>query len=214
MTEDTAEKLLLLCLGWLLGLLGPVIVDAIKRRRENSLGQVAIHAELRDVSHKLALAAHFIYMRKGIADRQHLEWVKSHLEGYASLSDTNSILQSLRLQLAWTEDELTSYARTTKAQPGKGVTLQKYPVPLLDARVTALWSFQTNVQRHLLQIRTDIELLNDIVDRSRQYSDMTFSKHEGRNYDLLVENIEQCCDVYFDRAKRVVDEVKNLGSII
>jgi hypothetical protein len=213
MSEDVIEKLLFLSIGWLLGLLGPVIVDAIRRRRENALGRLAIHAELRDVSHKLALAAQYLYLRKGIADRGHLEWVKRHLEGYPSLSDTGSIMQSVRLQLSWSDDELQAYARTTSNQPGKGITLQKYAVPLLDSRVAALWSFSTTLQRHFLQIRTDIDLLNDIVDRSRHFSDKTFSKLEGNNYQLVIENIEQCNDLYFERSKRVVDQVHNLSTL-
>lgn len=213
MSEDTTEKLMFLALGWLLGLLGPVIVDAIKRRRENALGRTAIYAELRDLSHKLAMAVQYIYMRQGIVDRTHLEWVKRHLEGYPSLADTGSIMQSVRIQLSWTDAELQAYARTTSGQPGKGVTLQKYAVPLLDSKVAALWSFSTTLQRYLLQIRTDIDLLNDIVERSRHFSDMTFSKLEGNNYELIIQNIEQCNDLYFERAKRVVDQVHSVTTL-
>lgn len=214
MTEDTVDKLLFLALGWLLGLLGPVIVDAIKRKRENTQGQAAIHAELKDVSHKLALASQFIYMRKGTVDRNHLEWFKGHLEGYSSLEDMASLLESVKLQLSWTDKELEGYARRTSGQSGKGIALQKYAVPLLDSRVNALWSFSTTLQRHLLQIRTDIGLLNDIVERSRHFSNMTFSKLEGNNHALVLENIDQCNDLYFERAKRVVDQIQNLEVLL
>ena len=56
MSEDTIEKLLLLTLGWLLGMLGPVVTEAIKKRRENRQVKLALAAELREVSYKLALA--------------------------------------------------------------------------------------------------------------------------------------------------------------
>lgn len=211
--SDATEKLLFLTLGWLLGLLAPVIVDAIKRRRENALGRIAIHAELQEISHKLALAAQLIYMRKGIPDRSHLEWLKLHLEGHRSLYDSEAILPSVQLQLSWSDDQLQAFARTTKHVPGKGLTLQKYSVPLLDSKVAALWSFSTELQRHLLQIRADIELINDIVDRSRNLTDKTFSKLEGDNYRLIIENIEQCYDLYFERAKRVADQVRSLAAL-
>lgn len=71
------EKVLLIILGWLLGLLSPAIVVAIKTRRENQLGRVAIRSELRDVAHKIALAAHAIHMRNGTVNRAHLEWLKA-----------------------------------------------------------------------------------------------------------------------------------------
>lgn len=210
MDRDTLEKLLLLTLGWLLGLLGPVIVDAIKRRRENTLGRSAIYAELRDVAHKLTLAAHYIYMHKGKVDRPHLEWTKRHLEGYAGLVDMENLLKSIRLQLTWPDEQLTAYAQATAAAAGKSVVLQKYPVPLLDSRVSALWTFDTTIQRHLLDVRSRIELLNDIVDRSRKYSDMTFTKLENNNYDLVVQNVEQCYTLYAESAKQIADHVKEL----
>ena len=53
MDEDSA-KLTFLFLGWFLGLLGPIIVDAIRRRRENALGRDALLSELREVGCMLA----------------------------------------------------------------------------------------------------------------------------------------------------------------
>lgn len=210
MDEEVLGKLLFLVLGWLLGLLGPVIVDAIKRRRENELGRAAIRSELRDVAHKLALAAHYIHMHNGTVNRQELEWLKRHLELYSGLVSHVSLMDSLRLQLAFTDDQLVEYVRYTAAKPGKSVVLQKYPVPVLDARVSALWSFDTSLQRRLLDLRTRLELLNDLVDRSRKYSDMTFTKLEHGNYKLVVENVEQTYVEYAESAKQIVDLVEQL----
>ena len=54
------EKIALILLGWLLGLLGPAVIDAIRRGRENRQAAHAIHAELREVAYKLALACHYV----------------------------------------------------------------------------------------------------------------------------------------------------------
>lgn len=210
---DSIEKLLLLLLGWLLGLLAPVIADSIKRAKENRLGQAAIKAELRDASHKIALAAHLIYMRKGVIDRDHLSWMEHHLNEYKSLLDTDSVLKSIKLQQSWPDDTLKAYALSTEQRAGKGLTLQKYAVPLLDSRVAAMWSFSNELQRHLLQIRTEIDLLNALVDRAERFTDKTFTKLENGNYDLVIGNIEQCYDQYFDRAKSIVERVEKLTEI-
>jgi hypothetical protein len=84
MTDATTEKLAFLTLGWLLGLLGPVIVDSIKRKRENTLGRAAILSELTELAGILSVAAYGARMRLGTADRQFLEWLKSTLEQYAT----------------------------------------------------------------------------------------------------------------------------------
>ena len=210
MTSESIEKILLVVLGWLLGLLAPVIVDAIKRRRENELGRIAIRAELLDLAHKLALASHYIHMHQGTVDKTNLSWLRRHLESYPALVDSQPVMNSVRMQLSMPDEEHAAFVRLTAAEPGRSIVLQKYPVPLLDARDSALWSFDNTLQRQLLDIRTRIELLNDLVDRSRKYSDMTFGKLEGGNYDLVVQNIEQAYKEYALSAEKVVDLVAQL----
>lgn len=90
MSEDTIEKLLLLALGWLLGMLGPVVTEAIKRRRENCQVKVALAAELRQVSYKLALASYLVNIHFGTVDRPYLQWLQRVTAGYngPSLAET------------------------------------------------------------------------------------------------------------------------------
>jgi hypothetical protein len=91
--------------------------------------------------------------------------------------------------------------------PGTSAMLQHYPVPLLDARVSALWTFDTEFQRRLLEIRRNVALLDDIVDRSRKYFDLTFTKLEGDNHQLVRANLNQCYELYADRATTVVEQI-------
>jgi hypothetical protein len=88
--------------------------------------------------------------------------------------------------------------------------LQYYPIPLLDARVSALWSFDTSFQRQLLEIRRNFAILDDVVDRSRKYFDMTFTKLEGNNHELVAGNLTQTYAVYAERAVIIVNLIKSL----
>mgnify|MGYP003381672430 CR=1 FL=1 len=88
--------------------------------------------------------------------------------------------------------------------------LQKYAVPLLDGRVTALWSFDSSFTRNLLEIRSGIGMLDDLVERSRHYADLTFGKLENGNYELVLGNLQQCYSEYAERAERIVLQIENL----
>ena len=210
MSEDTFDKLAFLALGWLLGLLGPIVVDAIRRRRENTLGRAAILNELTELSGILATAAYGARMRLGTADRKFLEWLKITLEQHATTPRLQEFVPRLRTQLSWTDEQLRAVAEHMSADEGKGTMLQHYPVPLLDARVSALWSFDTSFQRQLLELRRDVAILDDLVDRSRKYFDMTFTKLEGNNHQLVTENLTQTYALYADRAMAIVDQIKSL----
>lgn len=210
MSDATIDKLAFLTLGWLLGLLGPVIVDAIKRKRENALGRAAILSELTELAGVLSTAAYGARMRLGTVDRQFLEWLKSALEQCATTPKFQEFIPRLRAQLSWTDDQLRAVAQHMSADDGKGTVLQYYPIPLLDARVSALWSFDTSFQRQLLEIRRNFAILDDVVDRSRKYFDMTFTKIEGNNHELVAANLTQTYEVYAERAMIIVDLIKSL----
>ncbi len=213
MSDSTADKLLFLALGWLLGLLAPIIVDSIRRRRENTLGRSAILNELTELAGILATAAYRARMKTGTVDRAFLEWLIVILESDARTSIHKEFVTNLRTQLTWTDEQIHAVAQHMSADDGKGMMLQHYPVPLLDARVSALWSFDTSLQRQLLEIRRNVAILDDIVDRSRKYFDMTFTKLEGKNYELVTGNLTQSYDLYAERAMIVVDQIKTLIAV-
>ena len=116
----------------------------------------------------------------------------------------------LSLQLSWTDEQLSAGALLMSAKEGKGTMLQYYPVPLLDARVSAMWTFDTSFQRQLLEIRRNVAMLDDFVDQSRKYFDMTLAPLEGNNYQLVIENLEQTYDLYATKAMNVVDQIISL----
>ena len=212
MSEDSIEKLAFVAFGWLLALLAPVIVDANKRRRENDLGRLAIMSELRELGCMLSTAAYGARMRLGTVDRKFLEWLKCDLEHHASTPEFQAFVPKLRKQLCLTDGEMKAVAAHMSADDGKGTMLQKYPVPLLDARVSALWSFDTSLQRELLAIRQNLGMLEDVVDRSRKYFDMTFTKLEEENHRLVAENLEQTYALYAERAERIVRMIRKLAT--
>ena len=212
MPEDFVEKVALLFVGWLLGLLGPIVVDAIRRRRENVLGQAAILTELHELAEMLALAAYAVKADLGTVDRAFLEWIKRDLELHGTTPEVQKHVEHFRTQLSWTDEARLKVAGHLKKKAGKGTVLQHYPVPLLDARVSAMWSFSTTFQRQLLQIRRNVALLDALVDRAQKYHDMTYSKLEGNNYELVVDNQDQACTEYATRAQRVVDLIRSIPS--
>lgn len=210
MTGDTTEKIFLVFLGWLLGLLAPAIVDSIKRKRENKLGRAAILSELSELACTLCAAAYGVRMELGTADRHFLEWLKVFLEQNAITPEFQRFIPNLRAQLSGSDADPETAVRDMAAKKGKGVLLQYYSVPILDARVSALSSFDTSFQRQLLEIRRRVAFLDDFVDRSRKYFDLTFTKLEGDNHRLVTENFNQTCTLYAEEAIRIVDLVRGL----
>lgn len=214
MSEDTLEKLILLALGWLLGMLGPVVTEAIKRRRENSQVKVALAAELREVSYKLALANYLVNIHFGTVDRPYLQWLQGVTSNYTGPSLTETTQPSIEMQLGLPDTQLAALVQAQTPNKGANIVIQKVVVPLLDARVSSLWYLENQIQILLLDIRSNINLLNELVDQARYYTGLTFGKLEGQNYQLVVENLEGCHRQYAERAKRIVTKIEELGRLV
>ncbi len=208
MQDDTFEKIAFLFLGWLLGLLAPVIVDVIKRSRENKLGREAIKSELASLKIRMAFAYHTIEEHQGTMTRQSLQWVIKQLSAVSTDTEALSVGAALKKLLEVPDDQFDQYLLSGKSPAGKSLTLQKYGTPLLDARVSALWSFETDLQRALLEIRSALDIAAEVVDRARYFSNLTFQKLEDGNHALAVENVEGCYTQYAQQAKRIVSLIE------
>ena len=203
---ELSQTILLLVLGWLFGLLSPAIVDAIRLRRENIRGRTAIKAELNQLSEILVFAAFQARRAAGTIDRPFLEWLRLTLKSDSSVA-AHSLLIAVESGLSATPDELSQVAELMATPADKATILQHYPAPLLDARVAALWSFETAFQRQLLEIHKDLRLLADIVAQSREFFRLSFNEMSSANHDLAVGNLRQSYRNYAERAKIIVDHI-------
>ncbi len=213
MSADTIEKLALLTLGWLLGMLGPIATDAIKRRRENGLVKVALASELRELSYKLALASYLINIHFGTVDRTYLQWLQGVTTNYEGPSRSETAQPSSEMQLNFADAQLAALVQAQKANQGTNIVVRKFIVPLLDARVSSLWYLESRAQTLLLDIRSNINLLNELVDQARYYTGLTFGKLEGENYERVVSNLEGCHRQYAERAKMIVTKIEELSGV-
>jgi hypothetical protein len=209
--NEMGEKFALILIGWMLGLFSPLILDHMRQQRDNERGRKAILSELQEVGRILAVAVFSVKSKQGTIDRAHLEWLKAFMEACDPTSSTLNWIKELEQQLEWTDDEIAQRFLYAVTAEGKGILLQKYPVPLLDSRVSALWSFETSFQRSLLDIRQRLGRLDDLVDRQRKLHDMTFTKLEAGNREAVDDNMRETCSFYAESAKIVVDLISKLS---
>lgn len=214
MSADTLDKLAFLTLGWLLGMLAPVVTDAIKKRRENALVKIALDNELREISYKLALASYSVNEHLGTVDRTYLQWLQGVIANYDGPNRSQTIQNITEIPLSLPDAQLAALFQTWKANKGTNIVVPKFVVPLLDARVSSLWYLENRVQILLLDIRSNINLLNELVDQAQYYNRLTFGKLENETYDRVVANLDGCRRQYAERAKIIVTKIEALGSLV
>ena len=201
MTDDSIEKYVLLFLGWLLGLLSPVIVDGIKRRRENKMGRAAIREELQQLRERLVLAAHGVEDHLGTQTKEKIRWTLEHLP----TRKDDKIRPALQMQLNLSDEKFDALVHHVAGKGSQSIRLQNYATPLLDARVSALWSFSTEAQRTLLELKAAMGFIEDAVDQSRYFNELTFKDLPSVNHDIAVRSVDEYFVLYAKRARRAVE---------
>jgi type II secretory pathway pseudopilin PulG len=207
------QDLALLVLGWLLGLLAPAIVDGVRRRREARRVEQALKVELLQVALRIATASHYVQMRFGTVDRQYLEWLASVLARLPGAASMQAVVTSVSMQLTLTDEQIAALAARDKAGPGGALIVKKYAVPLLDARVSALWEFDSRLQHDLLEIRAHLDLFNEDVDQVRLYFDLSFQDLSAENHSRIALNLTNAYRSLASRARMVVDRILSVATV-
>lgn len=213
-STDNWEKVLFLFLGWLLATLSPIIADAIRRRRESKEIKEALLTELRELKFRLACAHYFIEMKYGKIDRKYLEWLRPILADYSGPNPSEDPLKFIDMQLAAKDEVIAEIAKNARTKSESGTTLKKYPIPLVDEKISALSWLPSNVQALILDIRTHARILDEEIDQSKFYFQLTFDSNvTGNNRESVNNNLTASYRQYADRAKIIVDRITSLEKI-
>src|SRR3989304_3262396 len=133
-TLKSVFYLFYLLVGWLMGLLSPLIVDAIRRHRERKEIKQALITELQELQYQLASSIYVITQKLGKGDRKFFEWFLSILERYEGPFKSDLHIKYAKEALKLTDKQLAAVSKNSKNEDAnKGLSLKKYYTPLLDA---------------------------------------------------------------------------------
>jgi type II secretory pathway pseudopilin PulG len=188
----------------LLGVLGPVIVDSIKRRRKNKLRREVIRVELDQLRTRLATAVYNVESHIGTLTKGKTKWTLDNLPA----DRDDKIRPALEASLTWTEEMFKTVKAQLAPTGNKTLRLQRYGTPLLDARVSALGSFDTEAQRNLLEIKSVLVFLDAAVDQAQYFNEMTFKEMSSVNHQIAVDSARSYITLSAGRGTRAVELIK------
>lgn len=205
------EKLLFLFFGWLLGVLSPLLVQHIQKVFTKRDVQKTLIAELDEFRHRLVNVVFLLKKLQGNWNRELLEWVKSYFDSYEGINKDKSAIESLSRLLELTDDQLTELNESTKRKPLQTKSLKRYYIPFLDSKLDYIPYFSISIQRQLLEIRTNVQIFNELVDESKTYHFMTFdSSKTEENYDNIIQNIDNIFEAIVLRSEELIKSIDKL----
>ena len=132
------ETVSLIFLGWLLGILSPVIID--KNRRARSIRELKplLKAELKELQYTLTMVSYDIHMHHSTVDRPYLQWLKSILDKCEGLENSDVIKEFVEHQLTLSDDQINAISNHTNYTGGVSLTLRKHSVSFLESKLIDL----------------------------------------------------------------------------
>ncbi len=199
------EPILMVILGWLLGLLAPVIVDQLKKPYRRKEIVTAILAELSEFQKLVTLAAWDARRRSGQMTDSFLDFAIQSLESCANPNpkvEELEVLKNLRLSRSETEERrISEYIK--HRDPNSLPSSPHYFLPMSTALTLDLTICPLPFYLELLQIRHQLELLNQGSDKQAQWFEKTFDGLQGQNHSMLVRNLSKLAEENGARAEEM-----------
>lgn len=208
------ESLSLVFFGWLLGLFGPSIVDAIKKRSLRQEIRFAIESELGEVQYRLTASVYIINLRYGALDKKLLGCVLPIMKKYKGVYATDRLLKSLESNLELNDEQLAALGEIQKSDGSQALTLRKFSTPFLDTHIGNIGLFSCEFQVAVFELKTQIGLLNDQIEDTKSYRAMTFAPDiSSENYTAVCHDLEKTYQLIGDRSRTIADAINRISSL-
>jgi hypothetical protein len=204
------DQLLYLFLGWCLGLLGPIIIDRIRRDYRVAELMRAIVLELHELQYRMALATYFMRKRLGIMPDDWLAWLESIVRSYTGPEPHAGILEAIVAFRSHSPEERRQ-ALLIEHDPTRGLSLKEYTVPLLSAHVADISLFPVPFQVAALRVKGHLDMFNQHVRYLQGQFEKTFNAAD-QNYDTIRSNLDNGYQELGEIAKRIADAVSCVPS--
>jgi len=183
-------NILYLVVGWLSGILGQIIFWWNSRCHRKNDVEILILSELKDIAFRLSCACHRIQTHFGFENRETLEWLKSKYLKYGGESSRGTI-EAIDKLLEYPDEHIRQAAGLMGADEQTGLSIKKISLSLTDSVVTNLSLFDMRFQKRVIDIRYQINVLNQEIENAEYYHRLTFDPSRMKvNAQAIRENIE------------------------
>jgi hypothetical protein len=205
------HPLLMLVVGWLLGLVAPLVSDRITEGRQTRKELIpGVRSDLIELQFKLGSLRYCLAIRFGTYNEEFLKWLKPIVDDYNRIYPDEKVFTEIDERLKMTDAQLTALAQALQDDASKaGISLRKYDTAFIESQLDKLGRLDVETHRLILVIRSRLGYLNEMVDEARVYLRLTFENISDANHEQVVNNINGVYRVYGENARDLVDLIRH-----
>lgn len=211
-TAEVGEKVVLLVLGWLFGLVGPAVVDAIRTRRTVRAIKKSLLLELAELQIRVGGAAWYLAAYIGAVDRNYLEWLKAVHDRYRGVRGDTQMAAMIEQMLSRPDADIANgVAQYAANASSRRLRLRRYPTPVMDMALQHLSRFDPSTQQRLLELKTSLVIFDELAADAREFFSLTFQKHVADNLlEQVGNNLRSTYRQALDVCKNIVDTAETI----
>jgi hypothetical protein len=198
-----------LLLGWLLGLLSPAIIEAIRvkyRRRDLA---AAIRAEAQDLQYRAASMSFILAKQSGDLTREYLVWLKPKLAQYKGNEPVQAVREIVEKLVEAPDQDLLAVAIHMRAEKGIGLSLKRIRASLIEASMASIVHFPPEYQLRIHEFRNQLDVLNQEIEATRESLWMTYdSSLSKENHERIEEDLVRKYNFVRGISMRVADRLQ------
>jgi hypothetical protein len=208
--NEIGPNVMLLVIGWVLGLLSGPITEEIRDRREAVRFKNALVVELDELQRRLAYDAFSMADYLGAFDQGLVRWLLASYRDYRGLhvdAETVKVLEEFA-----TYDDLRLEHMNASHAHGTGRVLfpNRMSAPLLEATTPMLPRLDGQLQQKLLEIRRLLVRLDDTGQTIREQYQLGFTEGGARQKDRLNANIGNLGGIWLKAARSTADLAQSI----
>lgn len=204
-------EVLLVLLGWTLGMGSTLIVAAIQRKAQLTEINGAVLAELDELRNGLAWISFKIVARAGQVDRSYLSWFGQITNQYRGPIRDARLEAALARLSHLSDDELQ--AAVAAIQPrGRALGLNRLLTPAVTANLHHLGGFPEEYQRLLYDVVRQAEAINQEIAQADHFFKLTFDASlHAANRTIVESNLEESYLMINKLAKWIIESIDRLA---
>jgi len=199
--------------GWSLGVLGTIGYEQYKRYIDGKNLKTAILSELKVLLPRLVLSYFLLIIESKECNKEKLQWVYDNLSLYEDKAIASKILSTkekvkklLKLDDASIKSTIATLAEESGVEHIKSITLS-----FGKESITNFSLLSEEIRLIIFDVRTKINILNELADRIDFFFKQTFSTGlSSKNSEIIDNNIKSNYVVYFEHSKLVVERIKEI----
>lgn len=176
----------LIFLGWLLGLLSPVIQNYILTRRKKKQVEKLIEAEVSELAKQLVVVSFLLSESTFSLTKDFVKWCLQEYERLDTGADEFQIKERLERFVQNSAQQLDEYNTKQSLGGFSPVGVKRYEMPYSLAHANFFHNLEQEKQSAIWEVANRLNTFNQEVDQLREYRMMTFDESiSNANHEII-----------------------------